>query len=199
MRPAPPSRWSAARAEHQKRARSRCGLLGRWANHDLRRRPIKYWRRRASRFRWPNDRPGTLCRCEQFLTPTLLGGDVVVMDNLAVHDVAGVRDAIASVISPQSLQLPTDSPDLHPVKQILTKLRCSCARPLPERGTRSGRHRQPTRNRQSRRMSRLPHRVRICAQINKNALVLFKVTTRSSDFWDTNRWLRFTYFIYLVF
>ena len=33
---------------------------------------------------------------EQFLAPALSPGDVVVMDNLAAHKVAGVREAIAA-------------------------------------------------------------------------------------------------------
>lgn len=59
---------------------------------------------------------------EQFLAPTLLPGDVVVMDNLAAHKVAGVRDAIAAV-GASILYLPAYSPDLNPIEQIFAKLK----------------------------------------------------------------------------
>jgi transposase len=59
---------------------------------------------------------------EQFLAPTLSPGDVVVMDNLAAHKVAGVRDAIAAV-GASILYLPAYSPDLNPIEQIFAKLK----------------------------------------------------------------------------
>jgi transposase len=59
---------------------------------------------------------------EQFLAPTLSPGDVVVMDNLAAHKVAGVREAIAAV-GASILYLPPYSPDLNPIEQIFAKLK----------------------------------------------------------------------------
>lgn len=59
---------------------------------------------------------------EQFLAPTLSKGDVVVMDNLAAHKVAGVREAIAAV-GATILYLPPCSPDLNPVEQMFAKLK----------------------------------------------------------------------------
>jgi len=59
---------------------------------------------------------------EQFLAPTLLPGDVVVMDNLAAHKVAGVREAIAAV-GATIPYLPSYSPDLIPIEQMFAKLR----------------------------------------------------------------------------
>ena len=59
---------------------------------------------------------------EQFLAPTLAPGEVVMMDNLGSHKVAGVREAIeargASV-----LYLPPYSPDLNPIEQVFAKLK----------------------------------------------------------------------------
>ena len=40
------------------------------------------------------DDPTFLAYVEQFLTPTLRPGDVVVMDHLAAHQIKGVREAI---------------------------------------------------------------------------------------------------------
>lgn len=59
---------------------------------------------------------------EQFLAPTLSPGDVVVMDNLAAHKVAGVREAIAAV-GASILYLPPYSPDLNPIEQMFAKLK----------------------------------------------------------------------------
>ena len=59
---------------------------------------------------------------EQFLAPTLSKGDVVVMDNLAAHKVAGVGEAIAAV-GASILYLPPYSPDLNPIEQLFAKLK----------------------------------------------------------------------------
>lgn len=59
---------------------------------------------------------------EQFLVPVLSPGDVVVMDNLAAHKVAGVREAIAAV-GASTLYLPPYSPDLNPIEQAFSKLK----------------------------------------------------------------------------
>ena len=67
---------------------------------------------------------GTVFRAyvEQMLAPSLLPGDVVVMDNLAAHKVAGVAEAIrAAGASP--LYLPPYSPDLNPIEQVFAKLK----------------------------------------------------------------------------
>ena len=58
---------------------------------------------------------------EQFLAPTLSPGDVVAMDNLAAHKVAGVREAIAAA-GASILYLPPYSPDLNPIEQVFAKL-----------------------------------------------------------------------------
>lgn len=59
---------------------------------------------------------------EQFLTPTLRPGDLVVMDNLASHKVAGVREAIEGR-GARLLYLPPYSPDLNPIEQAFAKLK----------------------------------------------------------------------------
>jgi transposase len=57
-----------------------------------------------------------------FLLPTLSKGDIVVMDNLAVHKIAGVVEAIESV-GARLLYLPPYSPDLNPIEQVFAKLK----------------------------------------------------------------------------
>jgi transposase len=59
---------------------------------------------------------------EQFLVPSLSPGEVVVMDNLAAHKVAGIREAIAAV-GASILYLPPYSPDLNPIEQLFAKLK----------------------------------------------------------------------------
>ena len=53
---------------------------------------------------------------EQVLAPALSPGDVVVLDNLAPHKAAGVREAIRAVDA-SLLYLPPYSPDLNPIEQ----------------------------------------------------------------------------------
>jgi transposase len=59
---------------------------------------------------------------EQVLCPTLEPGDIVVMDNLSAHKVAGVRPAIEGC-GAQLLYLPPYSPDLSPIEQCWSKLK----------------------------------------------------------------------------
>jgi transposase len=59
---------------------------------------------------------------EQFLAPALTPGDVVVLDNLAAHKVAGVRQALAAA-GASLLYLPPYSPDLNPIEQLFAQLK----------------------------------------------------------------------------
>ena len=59
---------------------------------------------------------------EQVLTPTLQPGDVVVMDNLGAHKVAGVEAAIRAT-GASVLFLPPYSSDLNPIEQVFAKLK----------------------------------------------------------------------------
>ena len=58
----------------------------------------------------------------QALVPTLRAGDIVVMDNLTAHKVAGVREAIAAP-GARLFYLPPYSPDLNPIEQAFAKLK----------------------------------------------------------------------------
>jgi transposase len=53
------------------------------------------------------------------LVPTLRPGDIVVMDNLGAHKVAGVREAITAV-GARRLCLPPYSPDLNPIELVFS-------------------------------------------------------------------------------
>ena len=59
---------------------------------------------------------------EQHLVPTLKPGDIVVMDNLSSHKVAGIRKAIEAV-GAEVLYLPPYSPDLNPIELAFSKLK----------------------------------------------------------------------------
>ena len=56
------------------------------------------------------------------LCPCLAPGDVVVMDNLSAHKVAGITEAIRAV-GASVLYLPPYSPDLNPIEQAFSKLK----------------------------------------------------------------------------
>jgi transposase len=63
-----------------------------------------------------------LAYVEQVLVPTLRPGDVVIMDNLRSHKVAGVREAIEAA-GASLLFIPPYSPDLNPIEQAFAKLK----------------------------------------------------------------------------
>lgn len=56
------------------------------------------------------------------LAPTLRRGDVVVLDNLPAHKVAGVREAITERHA-QVFYLPPYSPDMNPIEMAFSKLK----------------------------------------------------------------------------
>ena len=58
----------------------------------------------------------------QVLVPTLKQGDVVIMDNLASHKVAGVREAIEAT-GARVMFIPPYSPDLNPIEQAFAKIK----------------------------------------------------------------------------
>ena len=60
------------------------------------------------------------------LIPVLHPGDIVVMDNLPAHKVAGVREAIEAV-GARLLYLRSYSPDLNPIEQAFAKLKARLA------------------------------------------------------------------------
>ena len=63
-----------------------------------------------------------LAYVEQVLMPVLAPDEIVVMDNLGSHKVAGVREAIEATGATQCF-LPAYSPDLDPIEQVFAKLK----------------------------------------------------------------------------
>jgi transposase len=63
-----------------------------------------------------------LAYVEQVLVPTLKPGDVVIMDNLRVHKMTGVREAIEAA-GAKLLFIPPYSPDLNPIELAFSKLK----------------------------------------------------------------------------
>jgi transposase len=59
---------------------------------------------------------------EKVLAPTLRPGDIVILDNLGAHKVAGVRAAVEAR-GARLLYLPPYSPDLNPIEQLFAKLK----------------------------------------------------------------------------
>jgi transposase len=60
--------------------------------------------------------------CEQMLCPLLQPDDIVIMDNLPAHKVAGVREAIEAA-GASLLYLPPYSPDFNPIENGFSKLK----------------------------------------------------------------------------
>ncbi len=73
-------------------------------------------------FDGPMDGDCFLAYVEQVLAPALLPGDIVVMDNLANHKVAGIEEAIEAT-GAALRYLPPYSPDLNPIEQAISKLK----------------------------------------------------------------------------
>ena len=65
-----------------------------------------------------------LAYVEQLLVPTLRKGDIVFVDNLPAHKVAGVEQAIEAAGATLRF-LPAYSPDLNPIEQVFSKLKAA--------------------------------------------------------------------------
>ena len=73
-------------------------------------------------FNGPMDGPSFRAYVEQFVVPILRQGDIVVMDNLPSHKVAGIRQAIEAA-GAKLRYLPAYSPDFNPIEQFFAKLK----------------------------------------------------------------------------
>src|SRR6516164_752948 len=70
------------------------------------------------------DGPSFLAYVEQVLAPTLRKGDIVFMDNLRTHKIAGAREAIEAA-GARVRYLPAYSPDLNPIEQAFSRLKAA--------------------------------------------------------------------------
>ena len=61
---------------------------------------------------------------EQMLAPKLRPDDIVLLDNLSSHKIAGVEDAITAQ-GAQLIYLPPYSPDLNPIEQAFAKFKAA--------------------------------------------------------------------------
>jgi transposase len=59
---------------------------------------------------------------EKMLVPTLVPGDIVIMDNLGSHKAKAVRQAIRKA-GAKLVFLPKYSPDLNPIEQLFAKIK----------------------------------------------------------------------------
>ena len=71
-------------------------------------------------FDGPMDGASFRAYVEQFVVPILRQGDIVVMDNLPSHKVAGIREAIEAA-GAELRYLPSYSPDFNPIEQFFAK------------------------------------------------------------------------------
>jgi transposase len=70
----------------------------------------------------PTDGDVFLTYLEQVLGPQLQPGEIVILDNLSAHKVAGVRQIIEAH-GAQLLYLPPYSPDFNPIEQAWSKIK----------------------------------------------------------------------------
>jgi transposase len=70
----------------------------------------------------PMDGEMFLAYVRQLLCPTLRPGDIVILDNLSSHKVAGVKQAIAAA-GATLLYLPPYSLDVNPIEKLFAKLK----------------------------------------------------------------------------
>ena len=63
-----------------------------------------------------------LAYVEQVLAPTLSAGEIVLMDNVPLHKVAGVGEAIEAK-GASVLYLPAYSPDFNPIEKFFSKIK----------------------------------------------------------------------------
>ena len=66
---------------------------------------------------------------EQLLAPTLWPDDIVIMDNLWVHTVAGIRQAIEARPA-ELVHLPPYSPDLNPIEHPFARPKALLPKPI---------------------------------------------------------------------
>jgi transposase len=86
--------------------------------------------------------PMFLAYVKQCLVPTLKRNEIVIMDNLPVHKVAGVAEAIEGAKA-MLIYLPKYSPDLNPIELAFSKLKAhlrkAAERTIPRLSRRIGR------------------------------------------------------------
>jgi len=70
----------------------------------------------------PTDGDVFLAYLEQVLCPQLQPGQVVIMDDLSAHKVAGVQQLIAAT-GARLIYLPPYSPDFNPIEQAWSKIK----------------------------------------------------------------------------
>jgi transposase len=98
---------------------------------------------------------------EPALAPTLQSGDIVIMDHLGAHKVAGVRAAIEARAA-RLLYLPPYSPDLNPIEQAFAK-NAAADRRHPHHRRALARHRSRPGRLQPHRMPQLLRPRRLCS------------------------------------
>ena len=107
---------------------------------------------------------------EQMLAPTLNHGDIIIMDNLASHRVAGVREAIEAQRA-ALVYRPPYGPDLNLIGQAFPKLKAPVAKARrPHRLRSSGGSRRSARVPHTPRMHQLSCQRRKCSTQTESAL-----------------------------
>ena len=121
-------------------------------------------------FDGPMDGPSFRAYVEQFVVPILRHGDIVVMDNLPSHKVAGIREAIEATVQSCATCRPT-APTSTPSNSSSPNSKLCCEKPPPERSMTSLRQ-SPTRSQKSAHKSaKTTSQTKAIATNHENALV----------------------------
>ena len=112
----------AARPRPSWRAVGRRRAARALAYHDLRCGFVLERLARPLCIRSPDQRCAIPCICEASPRSATAPGDIVIMDNLRAHKVAGVAEAITGA-GASILYLPPYSPDLNPIEQAFAKIK----------------------------------------------------------------------------
>ena len=113
---------ASSRLGSERPASGRCGSAWTLENQYLRWSLASGWAYRADGDGWRDQRRLLQSIREQRLGATLRPGDVVILDNLSSHKVAGVREAIEAV-GATVRYLPPYSPDFNPIENLFAKLK----------------------------------------------------------------------------
>jgi DDE superfamily endonuclease len=96
-------------------------------NNHLRGRPATTRHDRTICARGSHEQAEFLAYVKQCLVPTLKRGEIVLMDHLPVHKVAGVAEAIEAA-GATLIYLPRYSPELTPIELAFSKLKAHLRR-----------------------------------------------------------------------
>ena len=121
-------------------------------------------------FNGPMDGPSFRAYVGQFVVPILRRGDIVVMDNLPSHKVAGIREAIEAA-GAKLRYLPAYSPTSTPSNSSSLNSKPCCERPPPEPSKPSSQQSPKPSTMSARKSAKTTSQTKAIAANHENALI----------------------------